>query len=102
MTEKNMTIGYNGVLRNHSYADHEHQHVLLNVLGFDVGSAHQGKSSAGNIVDSTYEVFLEEVSRHVKTKNPVIGKQRHLHVSMYKFTEAKIQRQAVNLRMLDS
>ena len=102
MTEKNVTIVYNSVLRNHSYADHEHQHVLLDTLGFDVGNAHQGKTSAANIVDSTYEVFSEEVSRHIKTKNPVTGKPPHLHVTMDKFAEAKIQRQAVNLRMLDS
>ena len=102
MTEKKMKIGYSSVLRNHSYADHEQQHVLLDQLGLDVDNAHQGKTSAGNIVDSTYEVFSEEVSRHIKTKNPVTGKPRHLHVSMDKFTEAKIQRQAVNLRMLDS
>ena len=102
MTAKNMTVVYNGVLRGHSYADHSHQHLLLDTLGCDIGNQHQTGQAAAQTVDKIYDTFRGEVSRHLKTPNPVTGRPRHIHLTMDKFTEGGNQRQAVNLRTLDS
>ena len=102
MTAKNMTIVYNGVLRAHSYADHSHQHLLLDSLGINIGNQHQTGRGAAQSVDVIYDTFRDEVSRHLKTPNPATGRPRHIHLTMDKFTEGGNQRQAVNLRALDT
>ena len=102
MTAKNMTVVYNGILRGHSYADHSHQHLLLDTLGCNVGNQHHTGRAAAQTVDVIYDTFRDEVSRHLKTPNPATGRPRHIHLSMDKFTEGGNQRQAVNLRTLDS
>ena len=102
LTEQNMTIAYHGVLRSHSYEDHAQEHLLLNTLGFDVGNQHQTGRAAAQAVDTIYEVFTDEVARHLDTPNPATGRRRHIHLSLDKFTESKNQRQAVNLRVLDT
>ena len=102
MTAKNVTVVYNGVVRGHSYADNSHQHLLLDTLGCNTGNQHQTGRAAAQTVDIIYDTFRDEVTRHLKTPNPATGRPRHIHLSMNKFTEGGNQRQAVNLRALDS
>ena len=58
-------------------------------------------SAAAQSVDVIYDVFKDEVVRHIRTPNPVTGRDRHVHLTMHKFTVAGVQRQAVNMRLLD-
>ena len=102
VTGQNLTIAYHGVLRSHSYEDHAQEHLLLNTLGFDLGNQHQTGAAAAQAVDTIYETFTDEVARHLATPNPATGRRRHIHLSLDKFTEGRNQRQAVNLRVLDS
>ena len=100
-TELNMTIAYSDIIRGHAYSDFEHQHLLLDTIGVNVGNQHQTHTAAAQCVDVIYETFRDEVTRHIMTPNTVTGRDRHIHLTMDKFTVAGVQRQAVNMRLLD-
>ena len=70
----------------HPYTDFQ-QHLLLDTIGVNVGNQHQTHTAAALSVDTIYEAFKDEVTRH-RTPNPVTGRDKHIHLTMDKFTVA--------------